>query len=74
MGAPELARVKEEQVATRPLLGGAVHAGLLTGRAVCVKRNIATEPDAGRRAVSVGGIGQKLTQALKVQPGEVGRF
>ena len=74
MGAPELARVKEEQVATRPLLCGAVHAGLLTGRTVCVKRNIAAELYAGRRAVSVGGIGQELTQALKVQPGEVGRF
>ena len=44
MGAPELARVKDEQVDTRPLLGGAVHAGLLTGRAVCVKWNIAAEP------------------------------
>lgn len=72
MGAPELARVKDEQVATRPLLCGAVHAGLLTGRAVCVKRNIDSGMFHRRRAVSAGDIGQALTPAVKVQPGAVG--
>lgn len=74
MGAPELARVEDEQVDTRPLLGGAVHASLLTGRAVCVKWNIAAEPYSQRRAVSFGAIGQTLTHVLKGQPGEPGRI
>lgn len=50
MGAPKVARVKEEQVDTRPLLGGAVHAGLLALRAGCVKRNIPAELFTGYRA------------------------
>jgi len=36
------ARVKDERFKPRPLLCGAVHAGLLTGCAGGVKRNVVT--------------------------------
>jgi hypothetical protein len=58
MGAPELARVKDEQVDTRPLLGGAVHAGLLTARAVCVKRNL--NPAAAQSQLATAGKRSRL--------------